>query len=139
MSGIELVGLVLGALPILMKSIEAYSETLSTAQRILSPRRELRRIRSRVNVALQVFRNTAQLLLLRIVEAKAASQLLKDPGSQWWHDVKFDQKLKSILGDSYPAWLEVMEDINSAVEDIKIRLKISFEEVTTLSACHLEY
>lgn len=132
MSGIEIVGLVLGALPLLMKSIEAYSETLSAAQRILSPRRELRRIRSRVNIALQVFRNTAKLLLLRVVEAQEVSRLLKEPGSRSWQDVDFDRKLKKLLGDSYSAWRVVMEDINSAVEDIKLCLKISLEEVTTL-------
>lgn len=129
MSGIEIVGLVLGALPLLLKSIEAYSETLSTAQRILNPRRELRNIRSRVNIALQVLRNTARLLLLRIVEAKEASDLLQAPGSWKWQDVDFEPKLEELLGESYSAWRVVMADISSAVEEIKSGLKISFEEV----------
>jgi hypothetical protein len=133
MSGIEVVGLVLGALPLLVKSIDAYSETLSTARRIFRPHRELRNIRSRVNVALQLFRNVAKLLLIGIVGFGEASSLLQEPGSKKWRDAKFERKLKGLLGESYSAWHMSMDDINSAVEDIRTSLRISIEEVNDAS------
>jgi len=132
MSGIEIVGLVLGALPLLAKSIESYSEALSTMQRILSPRIELRKIRRRVKIALQIFRNTVKLLLLKIVDEAEATDLLQEPGSKKWLEAGFEQKLRELLGDSYSAWYTIMEDINSAVGVIRASLRASFEEVDHL-------
>jgi hypothetical protein len=63
MSGIEIVGIVLGALPIMITGIEKYSDGLSAARRLLHPRKELRNMHRAIRTELQVFRNTAIILL----------------------------------------------------------------------------
>ena len=81
MSGIEVVGIVLGALPIMVNGIERYSEGLSAASRLFNTRRELRNLHRAVRTELQVFRNTALLLLHRIATESEVESLIREPTS----------------------------------------------------------
>ena len=129
MSGIEVVGIVLGALPIMVNGIERYSEGLSAARRLLNPRRELRNLHRAVRTELQIFRNTALLLLHRIATETEVESLIQEPTSDLWKAPSFDKQMKTMLGSSYSVWCEVMADISNAIKEISIDLGLPLNKV----------
>jgi hypothetical protein len=129
MSGIEIVGIVLGALPIMASGIERYSEGLSVARRLLHPRRELRNLHRAIRTELQVFRNTALLLLHRIATESEVETLVREPTSQLWKAPGFENHMKTLLGSSYSVWCEVMTDISNAITDISMDLGLPLNKV----------
>ena len=129
MSGIEIVGLVLGALPLLVSGIAQLSATLSTVDRIIRPQRELNSLRIRINTELQLFRNTTQQLLLKITNDTDVKNLLEYPSSTLWKEDEFERKLKDMLAESYSVWQQAMKDVLEAIKDIRTRLTLPEEKV----------
>jgi hypothetical protein len=129
MSGIEIVGLVLGALPLLVSGIAQLSATLSTVDRIIRPQRELNSLRIRINTELQLFRNTTQQLLLKITNDTDVKNLLEYPSSTLWKEDEFERKLKDMLAESYSVWQQAMKDVLEAIKDIRTRLNLPEEKV----------
>jgi hypothetical protein len=129
MSGIEVVGIVLGALPIMVNGIERYSEGISAARRLLQPRRELRTLHRAIRTELQIFRNTASLLLHRIATETEAALLIREPTSNLWKAPDTERQMRILLGSSYIVWCEVMNDISNAIKEISMELGLPLEEV----------
>ncbi len=129
MSGIEAVGIVLGALPIMVNGIEKYSEGLSAARRLLNPRRELRNLHRAIRTELQVFRNTALLLLHRIATESEVESLIREPTSNLWKAPAFERDMRTLLGSSYSVWCEVMADISNAIREISMDLGLPLDKV----------
>jgi hypothetical protein len=129
MSGIEAVGIVLGALPIMVNGIEKYSEGLSAARRLLNPRRELRNLHRAIRTELQVFRNTALLLLHRIATESEVESLIREPTSNLWKAPAFERDMRTLLGSSYSVWCEVMSDISNAIREISRDLGLPLDKV----------
>jgi len=139
MSGIEIVGLVLGALPLLISGIAQFSATLSTAERLLRPQRELNSLRMRINTELQLFRNTTHQLLLKITNDTDAKNLLEYPSSARWKEEEFERKLKDMLAESYPVWQQAMDNVLGAIKDIRARLNLPEDKVCSAKLAHVRY
>jgi hypothetical protein len=129
MSGIEVVGIVLGALPIMISGIEKYSDGLSAARRLLHPRKELRNMHRAIRTELQIFRNTAVILLHRIATDAEVRALIEEPTSSLWMTPGFEAQIKSLLGSSYFTWCEVMADVGNAIKEISVELGLPCDEV----------
>jgi hypothetical protein len=129
MSGIEVVGIVLGALPIIVNGIEKYSEGVSAARRLFNPRRELRNLHRAIRTELHVFRNTALLLLHRIATQSEVESLLREPTSNLWKAPDFERHMRTLLGSSYSVWCEVMADISNAIREISVDLGLPLDKV----------
>ena len=109
--------------------IERYSESLSVARRLLHPRRELRNLHRAIRTELQVFRNTALLLLHRIATESEVETLVREPTSQLWKAPGFENHMKTLLGSSYSVWCEVMADISNAITDISMDLGLPLNKI----------
>jgi hypothetical protein len=129
MSGIEVVGIVLGPLPIMVNAIEKSSEGLSAARRLFHPRRELRNLHRAIRTELQVFRNTALLLLHRIASEREVESLLREPTSNLWKAPDFERHMRTLLGSSYSIWCEVTADVSNAINEISIDLGLPLDNV----------
>jgi hypothetical protein len=129
MSGIEIIGIVLGALPIMISGIEKYSDGVSAARRLFNPRRELRNMHRAVRTELQVFRSTAILLLHRIATDDRVRALIQEPTSVLWKTPGLETQMNTLLGSSYSIWCEVMIDISNAIKDISVELGLPCSEV----------
>ena len=120
MSGIEVAGLVLGAIPVLITALELYSkgarlDALWKIQFALDPiRRELR-------AELQIYKNTCEELLQSIAPHKI-KELVEDPGGKAWQDQDLDDAMKSLLGTSYEVFFETIEIMNENVVKFKKKL-----------------
>lgn len=129
MSGFEIVGVVLGALPLIVSGIEGCSEGLSAARRLFNPRRELRNLRRDIRTELQMFENNTLLLLHRIATESEVESLIREPTADLWKTPNFEKQMRILLGSTYPVWCEVMADISNAIREISKELGLPFDKV----------
>jgi hypothetical protein len=81
MSGLEIAGLVLGALPLAIKAIQGYRETFSSLTKI---EKGLENLESDLQTEQVRFQNTCELLLIGIVPPMKINAMIADPlGPEW--------------------------------------------------------
>ncbi|KAL1640287.1 hypothetical protein SLS58_007103 [Diplodia intermedia] len=125
MSGIEVAGLVLGAIPLAVKAFKIYAESVSQVKRYRGYRNHLQDLYQDLDSEYIVYLNTCEQLLDGIVDHNAQkTKLLEDPGGDAWRDPELEEKLKRRLARSYENYMETVQGMKSAVEEIKARLKL---------------
>ncbi|OJD33126.1 uncharacterized protein BKCO1_3300010 [Diplodia corticola] len=125
MSGIEVAGLVLGALPLIIHAITVYADGVSTVERYFKYEIPLRSLHRSLEAEFVIYQNTCEELLNGIVkdnEERAA--LLNNPGGPDWKKAVLEEKLKDRLSRSYMAYVGAMEDMKDAMLDMKKLLKL---------------
>ena len=103
MSGIEVVSLVLGCIPLVISGLEHYAEGVRTIMRIKRYSEEYEKLARRIRAEFVVFQNTLQILLgdCAGLDLKHQRNLLEDvKGDKWSHE---DHKaaLRARLQNSY--------------------------------------
>lgn len=67
MSGIELAGLVLGAIPVVVAGLESYIKGVATIKRYSKYKNELKSLRTSLTTEYDIFRNSCEELLEGLV------------------------------------------------------------------------
>lgn len=124
MSGVEIAGLILGGFPIVIHTLERYSEGVQSVKRFFRYRREFRSLIRRLGLEVEIFRNICEELLNGLVPADQIVDMLDTPGGSAWSDPRVGQLLKRRLRRSYTGYLSTVKDMILAVEEFKIRLKV---------------
>lgn len=125
MSGIEVAGLILGAIPLAVKAFKVYAETVSTVSRYRKYKHSLRDLYHDIGSEYNIYLNICEQLLDGIVEdntQKAVS--LGNPGGDEWRDHRLEEGLKARMAGSYDTFMRIMESMNDAVEEMKALLKL---------------
>ncbi|KAF7506265.1 hypothetical protein GJ744_012073 [Endocarpon pusillum] len=94
MSGIELAGLVLGALPVVVAGLESYIKGVATIKRYFKYKNELKSLRTSLTTEYDIFRNNCEELLEGLVQTQKMALLLIDPGGALWKDPAIEKKLR---------------------------------------------
>jgi hypothetical protein len=79
MSGLEIAGVVLGALPLVISALEHYAEGVNTTRRYWRYKTELRSLILNVKTERSIFINTLGQLLAGVVSFEQINVLLLDP------------------------------------------------------------
>jgi hypothetical protein len=124
MSGFEVVGVVLGGLPLIVSALENYGNGTKVIRRWGRYRWEMQRLMSNVCTEEGLFRNTCEKLLSGIVATTELERLLRDSRGPLWKDPEIRRRLEGRLCDSYENYVERMDDMKLAVEDFKLRLDL---------------
>ena len=132
MSGIELAGLVLGAIPVVVAGLESYIKGVATIKRYFKYKNELKSLRTSLTTEYDIFRNSCEELLEGLVQTQRMALLLIDPGGALWKDPAIEKKLRRRLQDAYSGYLETVDDMELAIEEFKRRLKLKDGKV-----CHV--
>ncbi|KAF4546677.1 uncharacterized protein LTHEOB_3985 [Lasiodiplodia theobromae] len=125
MSGIEVAGLALGALPLIIQAIKVYADGVSTVERYFKYEIPLRDLHRAVEAEYVIYQNTCEELLNSVVgdnEDRAA--LLDQPGGPGWKRPELEATLKERLSRSYPAYIGTMDSMMRIVSEIKRLLKL---------------
>lgn len=125
MTGIEVTGLVLGAIPLLVEGFKIYANSVSTVDRYRKYKNNLQDLRRELDSEYVTYQNTCEQLLDGLVEdPNQKADLLESPGGVGWKDKKLEEKLQKRLARSYDSYIEIMEDMKDSVEKIKALLKL---------------
>ena len=124
MSGVEVAGLVLGALPILLAGLQFYAEGIAVTKRCWKYREEVNSLLDDLKAESSVYQNSIETILLGVVDARDVAEFLAKPGGDLWLAPSFERKLKKRLGTSYDAYLSTILKLCTTAETFKARLKL---------------
>ncbi|KAL1624754.1 hypothetical protein SLS56_007639 [Neofusicoccum ribis] len=127
MSGIEIAGLVLGAIPLLILAVEKYAEGVSAIKRFKHYEIPLKGMCRILKTERDMYRNTCELLPIELVSPEKIQSLLTTPGGKSWEEPELKLTIEHRLAESYNGYRETVEDMNILVQNFaeKLSLQIS--------------
>ena len=115
MSGFEIVGVILGLVPIVTGSIEHC--------RSRNDMRDLRQLERSFKTQRNIFENTIEELLSPLLTDVQLARLLEDPNNTSWQDTNLSAKLEEHLGGDYQSFKEIVEDVKMMIHELQNILK----------------
>lgn len=125
MSGIEVVGIVLGTIPLLISAIEHYPDGVSAIQRWRRFQREHKLLVGSLRREQIKMKNMCEELLRGLVPDSQIELMINDPFGTQWHNHRINAKLKARLHDSLEVFQSTVTDIQTAVAELSRRLGIT--------------
>jgi hypothetical protein len=125
MSGIEVAGLVLGAIPLILAGLEFYSNGIQVTKRYWRYREEFKSLVVELRCEHTMCVNSINMLLIGVVPPKEMVEFLANPGGDdRWKEKRFDRKLRERLGTSYSSYMDTITEMNRTAKIFKERLKL---------------
>lgn len=126
MSGFEVVGVILGGLPLIISCLEHYTNGVKKITAALGAVAEFKRVSRKLRAQEQVFRNTLELLILDCIDIGMQQVLMHDLGGQEWQRPEIEEALKSRLQKSYSTYAEHVKSIEQSI--LKLRESLHIDE-----------
>lgn len=124
MSGIEVAGLVLGAIPLIITALDVYKGTVSKVSKWRRYAREVDRLIRCLRFEDARLQSVCEKMLVGIVSGSDIKAMIEDPGGPLWNDNGLHQKLGPRLWKSRGDFMGTIEDIKMSVDEIKDKLKL---------------
>ncbi|KAE9372484.1 hypothetical protein N431DRAFT_483268 [Stipitochalara longipes BDJ] len=128
MSGIEVVGLLLGVIPLVISAMEHYKEGIDIITDIRNYRSTLKSLKTKLSIQEELYRGTLQRLLLSELSPLEVHALFPEPGvkgsSASWGTKDIEDKLRRKLGVKYDIFMAVVADMNRIMEELMEKLDI---------------
>ena len=125
MSGIEVAGLVLGAFPILLHTLESYREGAEVLKDWWRIDRAFKKCRQDINYHRILFEGNIERFLLPLVaDEDELKVLMANPAGDDWEDPELEARLKERLPKSYDLFLDIIGEINTLMEVLKSDLGV---------------
>lgn len=122
MSGVEVVGILLGAFPLAISALEHWRDCAEVMGLWANIKEEYRKTMGEVKDNQLAFRYNLKLLLVPLVNDEILANddlesLLADPGgpATKWKDHDVDAALAARLAETYERYLEIIDDIQTAM------------------------
>lgn len=126
MSGIEVAGLVLGALPLIVEVLKAYSNGASTIRRYIRFQRPLKSLSTELSIEHVLYQRSCERLLDGLVDDNNEREaLLKKPGGPAWKNPELETKLQQRLSKGCSVFVDAINEVEFAVTEIMKLLKFS--------------
>lgn len=125
MAGVDIAGVVLGAIPLVISGLEHYAEGVLTIKIMFNYPSEFRSLSRRLRVEQDIFRNNIELLLHDCVEDSVLTELLENVGGKEWSNPVVEKALARKLRISYSVYLETVESMDKTLREFKERLKLN--------------
>ena len=135
-TGIEIVGLVLGGLPLVINAIERFRDGLNPIQDYRRYGNTLKGLRTRLRIQQDLYEGTLKRLLLPEISEPEANALF--PISQastnvaLWGTIDIKNKLRSRLGSRYDTFMDVVAEMQAIMVKLMFKLDIDIESKVRL-------
>ncbi|OCL11415.1 hypothetical protein AOQ84DRAFT_423587 [Glonium stellatum] len=119
MSGFEIAGAVLGALPILISALEHYREAAKVFDTWWKIRSEYHKCITKMTGHHICYTNSIKQLILPLkADDGEISRLMAEPNGDAWKDPQIAQQLEARLQGSYKLFLEIMQQMNGVIVEL---------------------
>jgi hypothetical protein len=108
MSGIEVAGLVLGAIPLILAGLEFYVKGIAVTRRYRRYEEELTSLLVELKTENTTYINSINILLVGVVPYMDMADFLANPCGDRWKDSTFDLKLRARLKSSYDSYINTI-------------------------------
>lgn len=124
MSGIEIAGLVLGALPLIFSAIEHYKSGLDGPMAFFRWAGLLEKAVEELWIQYTYYEITLKTLLKDIKTTSELEEMMSAPDSPLWKDQDLEAELKIRLGNAYGVFVHTTKQIESQLESLAKSLNI---------------
>ncbi|KAI9699903.1 MAG: hypothetical protein M1820_006965 [Bogoriella megaspora] len=131
MSGIEIAGLVLGAIPLLISALEHYEGALDSAYAFFKWRGELSTAIRKLLFQRTSYEQSVRILLNPITTEQELSDMMADSANTLWKSQDMAQALRGRLGEAYQAYMLNVEQIKRITESLAGKLDIDGADKVT--------
>jgi hypothetical protein len=140
MSGFEVVGVVLGSLPLIITAAKAYREGFEPLLKWMRFRKDFTKFIDTVDVEMQMFNSTLERFLLSAnVPEDELHRLMTDPGYEGWQGEELGKALRGKLGSSYEVYMSTMDTMGELMNDLQKLLSLKGGKVgSTIEPRHLQ-
>ena len=138
MSGFEVVGIVLGAIPLVISALEHYAEVISTVRIIRKAAQEFRTVARKLEAEHVLFRNALTNMLNDCtgIRPETLKTLLHTVGGSAWREPDVEAALLKRLGGSLKSYHEHVQSISIALHTFKERLHLDYNgQVSSNLSC----
>lgn len=122
MSGLEVVGVVLGSIPLVISALEHYRDGLRTIQRWRKYDRELQSLIRNLTTEQAKFKDICEKLLMGIVQPSRIEMMVEKPLGDLWLEKETQKKIKARLWRNWDVFEGNLKDIKAAIEEMMERL-----------------
>ena len=132
MAGIEIIGLVLGALQLTISALENYHRGLAPLKDYIRYDNTLKSLRTRLRIQQDLFEGTLQCLLFEELSDGQAKSLFPDANLDvdisLWRSPEIEAKLHRKLDTKYQNFVDVIEEMDVLMRQLKKKLNVDTEE-----------
>ena len=122
MSGLEIAGVVLGALPLLITALEHYGDGVRTIQKWRKYERELHSVVRNLKTERVKLQNVCEKLLDGLVPASRIDSMVEDPLGELWQEVETQKRIRHRLWRSWGVFEQTVKDMKAAIEETMEKL-----------------
>ncbi|KAI0413522.1 hypothetical protein F5X98DRAFT_351702 [Xylaria grammica] len=122
MAGIEIAGLILGAIPLVISGLEHYSDGISTLGRYRRYKAELKILVNVLATEEARLLNICEKLLVGVVPPWKIEGMIKHPLDDLWKDDEIQQKIRFRLWRSYAVFEKTAKDVHDAIREMETRV-----------------
>lgn len=131
MSGVEIVGLLLGCLPLAISALENYRNGLDPLKDYFRYDRTLKSLRTRLRLQEDLYKGTLQRLLVSELSETQASTLFRNSehgvDEELWASKEIGEKLQRKLGDRYATFMDVIGEMQAIMTKLMYKLDIDIQ------------
>ncbi|KAM0813604.1 hypothetical protein AB5N19_13600 [Seiridium cardinale] len=124
MSGFEVLGIVLGTIPLLVSALEHYQKGLNSIRRWQSYEAELQSLKRKLGNENAIFLNTCQQLLSGIVGSVDHEKLVDEPFGELWSSIEIRDRIALRLDHVYEPFKATVVAMDVALREIKAKLSL---------------
>jgi hypothetical protein len=126
MSGLEVVGVVLGVIPLVISTLEQYAKVAETVNRVRRAAQEFRIVARKLQAERVIFRNALTNLLneCTAIGPRTLELLLISVSHDAWKEPDVEAALTKRLGESMKSYHEHVLSISTALHAFKQRLHL---------------
>jgi hypothetical protein len=134
MSGIEVAGLALGAVPVILEAIKGYRDTYEHIQNFKHATRQLQIVDAQFQVCRLNFLSECRLLLgLVVSDPQLSQEMVVDTQHKMWHDTSIAEQMVSLLQENVNACAIIIADTTATISALDARLiKLQIPSVSHL-------
>ncbi|KAK6541414.1 hypothetical protein TWF694_007226 [Orbilia ellipsospora] len=122
MSGIEIAGLLLGAIPLVISALEHYEDIIGPTKAFFKYKGELDRAIRDLRNQHALFEQSIELLLAPVTDGQQLNEMIDNTNSGLWKDPDIEGRLKENLGRAYQPYLRTVQDIQTTMIGIALKL-----------------
>lgn len=124
MSGVEVAGLVLGAIPLIISALQSYEDLAAPTKAFIHWRRHLKRLIRELYTIHTSYEQAIRLLLKPFVDLPDQTTMMEDPQSKLWREGDVAETLRDRLGPVYTPFIITIDEVSEILVEIAACLNI---------------
>jgi len=127
MSGFEIIGVVLGSIPLMISALEHYERGLMTVRVLQNRAKMMHALATSLSTEETILRNTCETLLAGIVDPEDLQLLVADPFGPLWQDPNTKALIERRLDHTLKDFKALVHSMNEAIEEMRSKLGLNLD------------